>query len=128
MAKLPIGTWIIIVIFTLSGSLHLLNPSAFAWLMWPMNETLFALLITASGIAELVCALGLLIQHRWAGRLTALTLLAVWPANIWYAYNVIATGQEVWLIILALVRVPLQIPLIWAALKSPALKIGTKTN
>ncbi|CAB4618623.1 MAG: DoxX family protein [Actinobacteria bacterium] len=119
MGKLPIGTWILIAMFTASGVLHLLSPESFAWLMWPMNEALFILLITASGIAELICAVGLLLRHPWAGRLTALTLIAVWPANIWYAFDVIATGQEIWLIIAAWVRLPLQVLLIWFAWKSP---------
>jgi uncharacterized membrane protein len=58
-------------------------------------------------------------RHPWAGRLTAVTLLAIWPANIWYAFDVIAQGSETWLIIAAWVRLPIQIPLIWAAWKSP---------
>lgn len=119
MHKLPIGTWILIAIFTASGVLHLLNPSAFEWLMWPMDASLVTALIIASGFAELICAIGLLMRHPWAGRLTALTLLAIWPANIWYAFDVIAQGSETWLIIAAWVRLPIQIPLIWAAWKSP---------
>ena len=119
MRKLPVGTWILITIFTLSGLLHLFNPAAFAWLMWPMDPDLRTFLIIASGIAELVCAAGLLLRHPWAGKLTALTLLAIWPANIWYAFDVFNTDANPWLIAAAIARVPLQLPLIWFAWKSP---------
>lgn len=119
MRKLPVGTWILITTFTLSGVLHLVNPAGFAWLMWPMDQDLFNFLIMASGIAELACAIGLLVRHPWAGRITALTLLAIWPANIWFAFDVIAQGENGWLIAAAWIRLPLQIPLIWAAWKSP---------
>jgi len=119
MSKLPIGTWVLIVMFSVSGVLHVLNPEGFAWLLWPMNEVLFILLITFSGLAEIACAIGLLIKHPWAGRASALVLLLVWPANIWYALNLLATGGELGLTIIAFARLPLQILLIWWALKSP---------
>jgi uncharacterized membrane protein len=43
----------------------------------------------------------------------------VWPANIWYALNLVATGAELGLTLIAFARLPLQILLIWWALKSP---------
>lgn len=119
MAKLPIGTWVLIALFTFSGILHILNPEGFASLLWPMNEVLFILLVTFSGLAELACAIGLFLRHPLAGRASALILVLVWPANIWYAFNLIFAGGELWLIVLAVARLPLQILLIWWALKSP---------
>lgn len=105
--------------FIVIGTLHVLNPEGFSALMWPMNEALFTFLITFSGLAEIICALGLLFRHPWAGRLAALTLIAVWPANIWFAYDAVASGKDLWLIIIAMIRIPLQLPLIWFAWKSP---------
>jgi uncharacterized membrane protein len=106
---------IIIAIFTLSGLLHLFNPQAFLWLMPPwLPEPIF--LIYLSGVFELVCAAGLLAKQRWAGWLSALTLLAIWPANIWFAFDVFNTGN--WMLIAAAwLRLPLQIPLIYYSVK-----------
>jgi uncharacterized membrane protein len=106
---------ILTAIFLLSGVLHLVNPDAFGWLMppWLPEPTL---LIYVSGVFELVCAAGFIFKQRWAGWLAALVLLAVWPANIWYALNVLASAN-VWLIVAAWVRLPLQVPLIYFALK-----------
>jgi len=106
---------IIIVIFTLSGVLHLVNPDAFLWLMPPwLPEPI--LLIYLSGIAELAGAIGLLLKQRWGGWLCALTLLAIWPANIWFAFSVIPSG-DLLLISAAWLRLPLQIPLIYYSFK-----------
>ena len=106
---------IIIAIFTLSGVLHLVNPNAFMWLMPPwLPEPI--LLIYISGLAELASATALLLNKRWGGWLSALTLLAVWPANIWFAFSVTPSGN-LWLIAAAWLRLPLQIPLFYYSMK-----------
>jgi len=106
---------ILIFVFLLSGTLHLVNPDAFLWLMPPwLPEP--KVLIYLSGIAELACAIGLLMKKQWAGWLSAATLLAVWPANIWFAFSVIPTGS-LGVILAAWIRLPLQIPLIYYAIK-----------
>ncbi|MEY4367522.1 MAG: hypothetical protein RLZ28_937 [Actinomycetota bacterium] len=107
---------ILTVLFIASGVLHLINPSAFSWLMppWLPEPTI---LIYVSGVFELVCALGFIFKQKWAGWLSALVLLAVWPANIWYAFEV-SSSANFWLIVAAWVRLPLQVPLIYFALKS----------
>jgi uncharacterized membrane protein len=111
-----VGTWIVIALFTLSGVLHLANPDAFLWLMPPwLPEPI--LLIYLSGIAELVAAAGLLFKQRWAPIFTVLTLLAVWPANWWFAIDELASGSD--LALIAWLRLPLQVPLIWWAWHSP---------
>ncbi|MEY4418429.1 MAG: hypothetical protein RIQ88_867 [Actinomycetota bacterium] len=112
--------WILIVIFILSGILHLVNPQAFMWLMppWLPEQTL---LIYVSGVLELVCAVGLLLKQRWAGWLSALVLLGIWPANIWFAFDSVSS-ENMGLIIAAWLRLPLQIPLIWASIKFAQLK------
>lgn len=106
---------IIILIFTLSGILHLVNPAAFLWLMPPwLPEPI--LLIYLSGIFELICAAGLLFKQRWAGWLTALTLLAIWPANIWFAFSV-SNSTDMAVLAAAWLRLPLQLPLIYYSVK-----------
>lgn len=106
---------ILIIVFTLSGLLHLANPSAFMWLMPPwLPEPIF--LIYVSGVFELVCVIGLILKKQWAGWLSALVLLAIWPANIWYAISVLGSGNIV-LIVAAWLRLPLQIPLIYYSVK-----------
>jgi uncharacterized membrane protein len=73
-----------------------------------------------SGVAEIACGVLMAVPRTRAvgGRLTALLLLAVWPANIdaalrgGYPWGGPA-GSEV----AAWVRVPLQLPMIWLALR-----------
>ena len=71
----------------------------------------------ASGVAELVCAVGLWRRDRWAGIASALLLLAIWPANLQDAITT-QQGADLTLKILVWFRFPLQIPLIWFALQS----------
>jgi uncharacterized membrane protein len=107
---------VIVVVFTLSGVLHLVNPSAFLWLMPPwLPEPI--LLIYLSGIAELAAAIGLLMRLRWAPIFTFLTLLAIWPANWWFAIDALSGDPTTALV--AWLRLPLQIPLLIWALRSP---------
>jgi uncharacterized membrane protein len=119
MAKRSVGSWIVIALFTVSGVLHLVSPTGFLWLMPPeLGESTNLALVYASGVVELVCVVGLLMRWRWAPLLTVLTLLAVWPANIWFAFDQLGSDNTA-LIIAAWVRLPLQIPLLWWAWKSP---------
>jgi len=113
--SMKVSNRILTALFVASGMLHLFNPSAFEWLMppWLPQHTI---LIYVSGVFELVCAGGLILGQRWAGWLAALVLLAVWPANIWFAFNVAGSGN-LWLIVAAWVRLPLQVPLMYFAWK-----------
>ena len=53
--KRSVGSWVVITAFLLSGTLHLINPSGFMFLMPPwLPEPI--LLIYLSGIAELLAA------------------------------------------------------------------------
>ncbi|NBU23461.1 MAG: hypothetical protein EBS38_06090 [Actinobacteria bacterium] len=114
--KLPVGSWVVISAFTLSGVLHLINPQGFMFLM-PQWAPEPILLIYLSGVAELASALGLLLRKNWGRYLTVATLLAIWPANWWFAIN--ALNGELWLAIAAWLRLPLQIPLILWAWRNP---------
>ncbi len=119
--KIALG--ILTAVFLASGVLHLFNPDAFMWLMppwlpWPV------FLIYLSGVFELVSAVGLIFRQKWAGLLSALVLLGVWPANIWFAFDVIQTGDAA-LIAAAWIRLPLQIPLIYFAWKFSGMRLST---
>ena len=66
--------------FTVSGFVHLAHP-AFTpivphFLPWPTE------LVYASGLAELICAVGLWRRDRWAGTAAAVLLAIIWPANL----------------------------------------------
>ncbi len=119
MQRRTIGSWIVIALFSVSGVLHLVSPGGFLWLMPPeLGEGINLALVYVSGVVELTCSLGLIMRWRWAPLLTVLTLLAVWPANIWFAFDLLGSDNTA-LIIAAWVRLPLQIPLLWWAWKSP---------
>jgi uncharacterized membrane protein len=101
------------------GSLHFVFPDLMAKQIPPALPATKAL-VYLSGAVEVTCAIGLLRRERWAGRLAAATLLAIWPANIQMALDA-GTGRSQGLADnkpLMWARVPLQLPMIWAALRS----------
>jgi uncharacterized membrane protein len=103
-------------LFTASGVLHLVRPSAFDEFM-PEVIPAPVIVNAAAGVVELVCAYGLVTRRRWAGPASAITLLAVWPSNLQFALNATeANGLSSPQAILAWLRMPLQIPMIWAVL------------
>lgn len=107
-------------LFAVSGLLHLVRPSGFEALI-PSFMPAPGAIIAVSGVAELVCALGLVRRERWAGRASAALLVAVFPGNLWFA--IASTADRTagsWLVAGAWLRLPLQVPLIWAALQSQA--------
>ncbi len=114
--KRSVGGWVVISAFLLSGVFHLINPAGFMFLMPPWLPEPISL-IYLSGVAELIAAIGLLLRQKWAPVFTVLVLLAVWPANWWFAIDAITTNPDIALV--AWLRLPLQIPLIWWALRSP---------
>jgi uncharacterized membrane protein len=113
----PFGTKALIAAFLVSGTFHLVYPSAFYPLIPDFlgNKTAWAM---GSGVLELVCAVGLLLGTRWAPRGTAYLLLFIWAGNFWYAYDSLDSGN-VLMIIAAIVRLPFQIPMIGWAVASP---------
>ena len=120
--NLPIGSKIIIFIFILSGSFHLIDPGVFYALIPPILG-MQNLWIVLSGILEIACAIGLVTKQKWAPKLTAGVLLVIWVGNWWYAIDVTWNLESSWLLILgSWLRLPLQIPLIQWALRSPVKK------
>jgi len=102
--------------FSASGVVHLVHPATFTRIV-PTFLPAKTELVYVSGVAELVCAVGLWRRDRWAALAATGLLLVVWPANLQMAINaqrgdVLATKVEDW------IRLPLQVPLIWCALQS----------
>ena len=104
--------------FLTSGIVHLVKPSVFEPLI-PDALPRPTDLVYVSGVAELICAVGLLRRARWAGPVSAAVLLAVWPGNLQMALDVTASaGSEDRAKVVAVwARLPLQIPMIWAVLQ-----------
>ena len=74
-------------------------------------------LVYASGVAELVCAVGLWRLDRWAGIAAAVLLVVIWPANLQSAMTA-QQGHDLTAQVVNWIRLPLQIPLVWFALQS----------
>lgn len=108
------------VLFAISGIAHLLRPAGYEPLVPPFLPAPGAI-IGLSGIAELICAGGLLRRDRWAGPASAALLVAVFPGNVWFAVAAAADPSTTPLIAIgAWLRLPLQVPLIWSALAARA--------
>jgi uncharacterized membrane protein len=106
-------------LFGTSGIVHLVRPKTFIdlipkWIPGPRG------VIYVSGVAELICAVGLVQRSRWARAASVLVLVAVFPGNIQMAVTAASGRQDrlTWPQILTLARLPLQLVLIWAALQT----------
>ena len=113
-----IGRFIFAGIFTVSGVMHFAVPKIYIQIVPPFLPQPKALVLV-SGAAEILGGVGLLIPRlrRAAGYSLAILLVAVFPANIYMAIaHVPATGVagNRWL---QWIRLPLQLPLIWWALR-----------
>lgn len=104
-----------VVAFLASGVVHLTRPSVFRPLIPPTLPDPDAWVV-ATGAAEIVSAVGLLRGHRWAPAAAAGTLLAVWPGNVWHAVATQRSGTHPVVKAAVWARVPLQLPMIRAAL------------
>ena len=102
--------------FTLSGVIHLAHPSTFTPIV-PHFLPRPTELVYASGVAELVCAVGLWRLDRWAGIAAAALLVVIWPANLQSAMTA-QQGHDLTSQVVNWIRLPLQIPLVWFALQS----------
>lgn len=110
------GPWIVAALFTVSGLIHVARPAIFTPLV-PRVLPGPTALVHASGVAELICAVGLWRRERWAGIAAAVLLVAIWPANLQSAITA-QNGDSQTTKVLNWIRLPLQIPLIWFALQS----------
>ena len=107
------------MLFAISGVVHLVRPAAYEALIPPILPGPGAI-IAISGVAELICALGLVRRARWAGPASVALLVAVFPGNVWFAIATAADpAASPSLALASWLRLPLQAPLIWAALQAP---------
>lgn len=104
--------------FVVSGTVHLVKPEVFEPLM-PSWVPAHRELIYASGVAELLCAAGLVAPRtrRLAGYASALLLVGVFPGNVKMAQDASRTGNTP-LKVAAYARLPLQAPMIRAVLRA----------
>lgn len=101
-------------LLTTTGTLHFVLPKAFAGIIPPQLPGPYAL-VYASGVAELLCAAGLMVPRtrRIAGWATAALFLGVFPGNIQMALD--AGDRSAGYRALTYARLPLQVPLVvWA--------------
>jgi uncharacterized membrane protein len=113
----------IATLFAVSGTLHLLRPRVFTPLIPPALPAPTEI-VYATGVAELACAAGLARTASWAGPAAAALLVGILPGNVQMAVDATAaarrrrTPKRVGFAVVCWVRVPLQAPLVWAALQS----------
>jgi uncharacterized membrane protein len=115
--SLPLDAKVVVGAFLASGTVHLVRPETFEPLM-PEAVPAHREVIWASGVAELVCAAGLLHPRtrRLAGLASAALLVGVFPGNIKMAVDALKSRNQTFKAV-ALARLPLQYPMIRAALK-----------
>jgi uncharacterized membrane protein len=111
-AKIVVGA------FLVSGTVHLVKPDLYEPLMpsWvPMHPEV----IKWSGVAELVCAAGLLLPptRKLAGLASAALLAGVYPGNVKMAVDASHTRNTPFKVA-AFARLPLQFPMIRASLRA----------
>jgi uncharacterized membrane protein len=113
---LPLSAKVLVAGFAGSGVVHLVRPEVYEPLMpgWvPAHREV----ILASGVAELVCAVGMAVPRtrRVAGWASAALLLGVWPGNLQMALDSNRSKSTAFKVV-AWGRMPLQLPMIRAAL------------
>lgn len=108
-------------LFTASGLIHLVRPQFFESIMpRSIPARHHRALVYLSGIAELACATGLARRTRWASAASTAVLVAVFPANVQMALDA-GSGRHPGAMdspAVAWGRLPLQLPMIWAALQA----------
>ena len=114
---IPKDTLGVVAAFTVSGLTHLVRPETFEPLM-PAFLPAHRELILASGVVELACAAGILHPRtrKAAGWASAALLVAVFPGNVKMAVDAQRTRNTTYQR-MTLARLPVQLPLIRAALK-----------
>ncbi|HEY7769056.1 DoxX family protein [Longimicrobium sp.] len=109
-------------IFVVAGVLHFAITDMYVrvmppYLPWPRE------LVMASGACQLAGGVGLCVPRlrRAAGWGLVLLLVAVWPANLQMYTDAQASGDDLLRVTLLLVRLPLQLVLIWWVWKAAGL-------
>lgn len=112
------GTLALAGIFAASGVIHLVRPEVYEPLM-PAWVPAHREVILGSGVAELACAAGLVVPQtrRPAGWASAALLVGVYPGNVKMAVDALGSRRTP-LKVAAVARLPLQLPMIRAALRA----------
>jgi len=113
--SLPRSAKLLVGLLGVSGVVHLAKPEVYEPLM-PRWVPAHREVILTSGVAELACALGLVLPRtrRAAGWASAALLLGVWPGNLQMALDSNRSPSTAFKVA-AWGRMPLQLPLIRAA-------------
>ena len=108
----------LVSLFGISGLLHLTRPRPFEGIV-PRGLPAKRELVYLSGVLELGCAVGMCarVTRRPAGLLSAGLLVAIFPANVQMTVDILA-GRSPVAKLLAVARLPLQLPLIRTALRT----------
>ncbi len=114
--------WLLVVCMVAAGANHFVSPAAYVAMMpdalpWHLE------LVWISGVAEILCGVGLIFERtrRAAGWALIALLVAVFPANVNMAVNQLPLGGEPVAPWLLWARLPLQLVLIaWAYLVGAA--------
>jgi uncharacterized membrane protein len=119
-----------VVLFMGSGVLHLVRPGVYEPIVPPFLPGAHALVLL-SGVAELLCAAGLVVRRtrRWAGWASAALLVAVFPANVTMAVDAWLDWRDddagTAYLVGTVVRLPLQVPLVWWAWRASRVTLET---
>ncbi len=103
-------------LFAVSGTLHGLRPELFERIV-PRGLPGRRGLVYASGAAELLCAVGLMVPRtrRRCGLVSAALLVAIFPANVQMAVDVLRSRRSSSAMkVAAVARLPVQWPLVRA--------------
>jgi uncharacterized membrane protein len=114
----PRGMWGLVGLFGVSGVLHLVRPRPFEAIV-PRRLPARRDLVYVSGAMELACAAGMTLPatRRVAGLASAGLLIAIFPANIQMTVDIMRGRSRV-AKVLAVLRLPLQLPLIRTACRT----------
>lgn len=121
-SDLPAGTWVVAGALGVSGVVHLVRPQVFQPLI-PKRLGNTRAWVYGSGAAELGCAVGLVTRQPWAPAATAATLGGIWIGNWtmavrWQRSTRVLPARKA----VAWARLPLQVPLIVWAWRSPTIR------
>ena len=118
MSDLPLSSKVLVGAFLVSGAIHIAKPEVYEPLMPPQLPA-HREIIVWSGVAELLCAAGMVLPptRRLAGLASAALLVGVFPGNLKMADDA-RKGDNPGFKAAAYARLPLQIPMIRAALKA----------
>ena len=103
-------------LFAVSGTIHLVRPKVYEQIV-PSWVPAAHEVVLASGVAELVLAVGLVLPptRKLAGWGSAGLLVGVYPANIKMSMDAAKSDNKP-LLVASLARLPMQFPMIKAAL------------